>query len=85
MLTFGVLWYRFHNGVARRIQDYLWEAYQDSEVRTEFGLEEGMNQTALYKKYDERIFNEARKWTIAIHQVRELLSERRSAYVVCVL
>lgn len=71
--------------MARRIQDYLWEAYQDSEVRTEFGLKEGMTKKDLIKKYDERIFNEARKWTIAIHQVRELLSERRSADVVCVL
>ncbi|XP_046845729.1 dual oxidase 2-like isoform X2 [Xenia sp. Carnegie-2017] len=44
LLTFGILWYRFHNIMAERIK----------------------NNTDITN--DERLFNEARKWVIAVHQ-----------------
>ena len=45
LLTFGILWFRYHNVIAQRIADHT-------------------NITD-----DEKLFNEARKWVIATHQV----------------
>ncbi len=45
LLTFGILWFRYHNFKARQLK-----ANHDDWN-------------------DERLFNEARKWTIAIYQV----------------
>lgn len=44
LLTFGILWFRYHNLKARQFKE------QNSDWS------------------DERLFNEARKWTIAVHQ-----------------
>lgn len=51
LLSFGVLWFRWHN--------YLAEEYIKMKNIPEDELE----------KYDEQIFNHARKWVVASHQV----------------
>lgn len=51
LLSFGVLWFRWHN--------YLAEEYIKMKNIQESDLE----------KYDEQIFNYARKWVVASHQV----------------
>ena len=45
LLTFGILWFRYHNYKARQLK----VGHPDWS--------------------DEKLFNEARKWTIAIYQV----------------
>ena len=54
LLTFGVLWFRYHNYWARRIE---------AEHKDENG---GKGWS------DERIFNEARKMVVGVHQVTSL-------------
>lgn len=51
LLSFGVLWFRWHN--------YWAEEYIKMKNIQESDLE----------KYDEQIFNYARKWVVASHQV----------------
>lgn len=70
LLTFGIFWYRFHNHVANRISSLLWDAYRDPDVQKNFDFEEGYTKEEFMRHYDEIIFNEARKWVIATHQVR---------------
>lgn len=50
LLTFGVLWFRFHNFLAEKLK----------REHPTWG--------------DERLFNEARKWLIAVHQVKKNIS-----------
>ena len=78
LLTFGIFWYRYHNHIADRISDLLWKAYQDDTVKQTFNLEakdgdERNTKDGFLKYYDEVIFNQARKWVIATHQVRLML------------
>ena len=47
LLAFGVMWFRYHNYWARRLE----AAHPDWK--------------------DERLFLEARKWTVAIYQVKK--------------
>lgn len=69
LLSFGILWYRFHNAVANKTADILWDAYQNTKVQSEFGFQKKYSRDDFLKHYDEKIFNEARKWVIATHQV----------------
>lgn len=73
LLTFGIFWYRYHNALANRIQKLLWAAYKDDGV-TKKGIESTtLDEAEFNKHYDEIIFNEARKWVIATHQVCSFL------------
>lgn len=71
LLTFGIFWYRFHNHVAQRISDVLFAAYQDPDVKEKFSIKTEYSREDFDRHYDEIIFNEARKWVIATHQVRQ--------------
>lgn len=81
LLTFGIFWYRYHNAIADRIYKLLWDAYQDPKVqeKNEFRAE---SREYFDEHYDEVIFNEARKWVIATHQVNH--SGRVTLYMNCV-
>ncbi|XP_067938007.1 dual oxidase 2-like [Watersipora subatra] len=68
LLTFGIFWYRYHNAVADRITELLYRAYNDEQVQKEFGFEKTYSEEEFKEHYDEKIFNEARKWVIATHQ-----------------
>lgn len=72
MLTFGIFWYRFHNHVADRIAELLYKAYKDPDVIEEFGIDTSYSREDFDHHFDEKIFNEARKWVIATHQVRSV-------------
>lgn len=57
LLTMGTLWFRFHNAVARRMCDRFGTTGAGST-----------NSSSLKIWNEERIFNEARKLVIAVHQ-----------------
>jgi len=71
LLTFGVFWYRWHNHVADRIARLLWQAYSNSNIKDKYKISTSYNNETFLEHFDEKIFNEARKWVIATHQVRD--------------
>ncbi|KAH7962521.1 hypothetical protein HPB52_016680 [Rhipicephalus sanguineus] len=60
LLTMGTLWFRFHNAVAQRMCQRFGTANAGSN-----------NSSSLNLWNEERIFNEARKLVIAVHQARQ--------------
>lgn len=64
LLTFGIVWFRWHNIWAKLIVDRIEAKYNEEKAADD----EPFNRANYEREYDEYIFNEARKWVIATYQ-----------------